>query len=174
MKIHRILSDQLYTWSETHEQRARRHIAKTPQRSSAPTASAQVHPPRFPHRALQTLWQTGMQMLRRPRSRPQVLSFGELSGLASANGLCAAGGSRPNGGVPRQLPQNPRDLREDLRDQPRTIAPPGGALKGPYERSAFRPPRTIRCCVGRRAPRQHARRLARRRPIGLANRGGSR
>ena len=114
-------------------------IAKTPQRSPAPTAPAQGDPARLPHRALQAVRQAGMQMRRRSRPWPQVLSFGELPGLAAANGLCAAGVLRPDGRVPRQLPPSPRDLRGDLRDQPRTAAPPGGALKGRHERSAFSP-----------------------------------
>ncbi len=135
---------------------------------------AQSDPPRLPHRALQTMWQAGMQMRRGPRPWPQVLSFGELPGFAAANGLRAAGGLRSNRRVPRQLPPNPRDLREDLRDQPRTAAPPRGALKGRRERSAFCPPRSDRYGIGRYAPRQHARSLDRRRPRGLANCGGSR
>ena len=68
---------------------AHRRLAKTPPSSPAPIAPAASDPPRFPHRALQTLWQAGMQMRRRPRPWPQVLSVGELSRLAAANGLCA-------------------------------------------------------------------------------------
>jgi hypothetical protein len=168
MKIHSLRSDQLYTWSDENRERAHCRIAKTPQLSSSPTASSQSDPSRLPHRALQTMWQAGMQMRRRSRSWPQVLSFGELSGLAAANGLRAPGGLRANGGVPRQLPSNPRDLREDLRDQPRTSAPPRGALTGGYEQGAFCPLRTDRYKIGWRAPRQYDCRLARRQPKGFA------
>jgi hypothetical protein len=174
MNSSRIQSDQLNTWSDINAQRIRRHIAKTPQGSFAPTASTPGDPPRFPHRALQTMWQTGMQVRRRSRSWPQVLSFGELPGLAAANGLRAAGVLRSDCRVPRQLPPSPRDLGGDLRDQPRTAAPSRGALKDRHERSPFRPPCDYRCGIGRRAPRQYARRLARRRPEGFANCGDSR
>jgi hypothetical protein len=155
-----IESDQLYTWSDENRERACCHIEKTSADASASVAPAQVNPTRLADRALQTLWQAGLQMCRRFRPRPEVLSFGEPSGLAAANGLCAARISRPDCRVRRQLPSSPRNLRSDLRDQPRTVAPPGGALKGRYERSALCPPCIHRCRIGRRAPRQHGRSLA--------------
>ena len=102
----------------------------------------------------------------------QVLSFGEPPGLAAANGLCAAGVSRPGYRVRRQLAPSPRDLGSDFRDQPRTVAPPGGALKGRYERSALRPPCINRCWIGWRAPRQYGRSLARRQPEWSSGCGG--
>src|SRR5580658_5911200 len=148
-------SDQLYTWSDINEEkRDCRHLEETPSSSPAPTAPAQGDPARLADRALQTLWQARMQVRRRSRSWTQVLPFGELSRLAAADGLCAAGVSRSDGGVCRQLPTGPRDFRGGLRDQPRTAAPPGGALNGRDERSAFRPPCAHRCWIGWRAPRQ--------------------
>jgi len=175
MCLCRVQSDQLYTWSDKKRaERTHCRIAKTPQRSSAPAAPAQSDPPRLSHRALQTLWQAGMQMRRRPGSWPQVLSFGELPGLAAANGLRAAGVLPSGCRVPRQLPPGPRDLRGDLRDQPRTAGPSRGALRGHHERGTFSPARNGRCGVGRRAPRQYARSLARRRPNGFVNCGDRR
>src|SRR5215471_3072147 len=126
MNLSRIQSDQLHTWSDINAQRIRHHIAKTPQSSFAPTATPPGDPPWFPDRALQTMWQTGMQMRRRPWSWPQVLSFGELPGLAAANGLRTAGVSRSDFGVPCQLPASPRDLGGDLGNQPRTVTPSRG------------------------------------------------
>src|SRR5580698_2052940 len=133
-----IKSDQLNTWSDKNGKRASCHLEKASPGASAPVTPAQVDPARLADRALQTLWQAGMQMRRRSRPWPQVLSFGEPSGLASANGLCAAGVPRPDRRVCRQLPPGPRNPGSDLRDQPRTVAPPGGALKAHYERSALR------------------------------------
>src|ERR1700691_1041724 len=167
-------SDQLYTWSDKNENRTRCHLEKTPSSSPAPTAPAQGDPARLLDRALQTLWQARMQVRRRSRSWTQVLPFGELSRLAAADGLCAAGVACSDCGVCRQLPPAPRDLRGDLEDHPRTAAPPGGALNGRYERSAVRPPCANRCWIGRRAPRQYGRSLARRQPRQFGKRGGSR
>ena len=93
-----LLSDQFYTWSDEHTERTRCRTAKTPQCSCASTAPAHIDPARLPHRAIQTMWQARMQMRRRPRTWPQILSVGELSGPAAANGLRAAGGVWANGG----------------------------------------------------------------------------
>ncbi len=174
MSLAKIVSDQLYTWSDINAERTACRIAKTSQSSSAPTAPAQSHPARLPHRALQTLWQAGMPMRRRSRSWPQVLSFGELPRIAATNGLRAPGVLCSDRRSPRQLPPSPPDLGGDLRDQPRTAAPSRGALKGRHERTTFCPPSDDRCGIGRRAPRQYARRLARRRPKGFANWGDRR
>jgi hypothetical protein len=164
-----IESDQLYTWSDDNPKPVRCRIAKTAQLSAAPVAPAASDPPRFPHRTLQTMRQAGVQMRRRPRPWPQVLSVGQLSGLAAANGLRAPGALRSNGRVPRQLPPSPRDSRGDLRDQPRATASPRGALKAFRAQSGFCPPCTDRCGIGRPTPRQYARSLARRQPTGFTH-----
>src|SRR2546427_12730627 len=123
MYFHTVESDQLYTWSDTNEEkRARCRLEKTPSSPRAPTAPTQGDLTRLADRALQTLWQARVQMRRRPRPWPQVLSVGELPGLASANGLCAAGISRSDCRARRQLSPNPRELRGDLPDQPRVVA----------------------------------------------------
>src|SRR5579864_7891706 len=126
MYFHDLQSDQLYTWSDEYRKRACCRLEKTPPIASATVAPAQGDLARLAYRALQTLWQAGVQMRRGPWSWPQVLSFGEPLGLAAANGLCAAGVSRPGCRVRCQLPSSPRDLGSDFRDQPRTVAPPGG------------------------------------------------
>src|ERR1700757_3429128 len=154
-------SDQLYTWSDESTERATGRLAKTPQGSSAPTAPAPIHPAWLLDRALQAMRQARMQVRRRTWPWPQVLSVGKLPGLAAANGLRATRGVRANRGVPGQLSPSPRDLRGDLRDQPRTAAPSRSALKNRHERITGCPPCPARCGIGRPVARQHARRLAR-------------
>src|SRR5215831_10276387 len=167
-----VQSDQLLTWSDENSKPTHRCTAEAPQCSAAPIAPARIDPARFSHRTLQTMRQAGMQMRRRSRPWPQVLSVGELSGLAPANGLRAAGVIRANSGVPGQLPPNPRNPGGDLRDQPRTAAPPRGALKACYAPSAFCPPHTDRCEIGRRTPRPYAGCLARQQSQDFADRRG--
>jgi hypothetical protein len=169
-----LLSDQLYTWSDGYSKRTRCRTAKTPQRSYPPTAAAEIDLARLPHRTIQALWQAGMQMCRRARTWSQVLSIGELSRRAAANGLRPAGCSWANGRVSRQLSPKPRDSREYLRNQPRTVAPPRGALERHDERVARFCPRLDRCGIGRHARRQYARRVARRRPGEFVLCGGGR
>src|SRR5436305_12923845 len=110
MKIHFLVSDQYYTWSDENTEADHRRLAKAPPSAPAPTASAQSRPPWFPHRALQALRQARMQMRPRPRSWPQILSVGELSRPASANGLCPAGVLRAGERVAGQFPPRPRNL----------------------------------------------------------------
>jgi hypothetical protein len=168
-----VRSDQFDTWSDKQAEPAHCGFTETPQRSAAPTASAPSHPSRFSHRALQTMRQAGMQMRRRPRPWPQVLFVGQLSRLATADGLRTAGVLRADGRVPGQLPSSPRDPRGDLRDQPRTAAPTRGTLRGCHDSSDFCPPDADRCGIGRHPSGQYAGRLARQRFPGFAHRGGS-
>ena len=167
-----LVSDQLLTWSDENIETEHRRLAKAPPSAPAPIAPAPSGPSRFPHRALQTLWQARLQMRRRPRSWPQVLSVGKLSRPAPANGLCPARVLRAGERVPGQLPPRPPDLRGDLRDQPRASTTSREALKDRHERSALSPPRADRSGTGRRAPRQYARQLARPGPQFDGHRGG--
>src|SRR6202050_4629660 len=161
MKFRELMSDQLYTWSDEDPEPTRGRLAKAPPSAPAPIAPAQSDPPWFPHRALQTLWQARLQMRRRPRSWPQVLSVGELSRPAPANGLRPARVLRAGERVAGQLPPRPPDPGGDLRDQPRAPTPSREALRDRHERSTVSPPRTDRSRTGRRAPCQYARQLAR-------------
>ena len=167
-----LVSDQLYAWSDEDTEPTRGRLTKTPPSAPAPIAPAQSGPARFSHRALQTLWQARMQMRRRPRSWPQVLSVGKLSRPAPANGLRPARVLRAGERVPGQLPPRPPGLGGDLRDQPRAPATSREALRDRHERSALSPPRADRSGTGRRAPRQYARQLARPRPQLNRRRGG--
>jgi hypothetical protein len=166
-------SDQLYTWSDENPEPAHCSITETAQGAPAATASTPSHPPRFSHRTLQTMRQGGMQMRRRPGPWTQVLFVGQLSRLAAANGLCAAGVLRSNRRPPGQLSSSARDPGGHLRDQPRTAAPPRGALRSHHGPGSFCPPGTDRRGIGQHTPRQYAGSLARRRSKGLAPRGGS-
>jgi hypothetical protein len=152
-------SDQFYTWSDEYTEAATGGLAQTTYCSSAPVTSPPGDPARLTYRALQALRQAGMQMRRWPRSRPQILSLREPPRLTATNGLCAAGVLRTNGRAPGQLSPGSRDIRRDLRDQPRTAAPPRGTLRNGRERSAFLAYGLYRCEIGWRAPRQYARRL---------------
>src|SRR6266571_4317624 len=128
MHLYRLQSDQLYPWSDGYAKTIDCCLAQTPSNAAAPTATARRHSAWLSHRALQTLWQARMQVCRQSRSWSQVLSFGELPRPAAADGLCATGALRADLRVPGQLPANSRAFGTDMRDQPRTPAPPRGAL----------------------------------------------
>lgn len=139
-----IMSDQLYTWSDEDTNRTSCCASQTPQRPCASAASPSICPARLFNREIQAMRQAGMQMCRRSRAWTQVLSFGELSGPASTDGLRAPGGSWTGFGVSRQLSADTRDSRRDLRDQPRVAASPRGALARLHEPVASRPSCTDR------------------------------
>jgi hypothetical protein len=160
MYLNGLQSDQLDAWSDEHTEAIADRLAQTTHCSSAPVASPSGDSAWLPYQALQALRQTWMQMCRWPRPRPQVLSVGEPPRLTATNGLCAAGVLRTNGRTPCQLSPSTRDLRRDLRDQPRTAASPRGTLRNGRERSVFLAYDSYRCEIGWRAPRQYARRLA--------------
>lgn len=172
MYFHPIQSDQLYTWSDIHEEPTGYHLEKTAPNPCAPTAPTPVDPARLFDRALQALWQAGVQVRRWSRPRTQVLSFREPSAFTATNGLCAAGVSRSDFRVPRQLSPNPRDLRSDLGNQSRTAAPAGDSLRNRHERTRFGP-YLDRCWIGRRAPGQYGRSLVGCEPSRLDQCGGS-
>jgi hypothetical protein len=167
-----IQSDQLYTWSDEYPPSVSCYVAKAPQYSSASTPSPPSDPPRFSHRALQTMRQAGMQMRRRSGPWPQVLFVGQLSWFAAADGLRAAGVVRANRRVPRQLPSSPRDSGIYLRDQSRTAAQTRGALGVCHAPSEFRHPDADGCPISWHAPGQYAGGLARQRCQRFAHRGG--
>ena len=169
-----LLSDQFYTWPDGYTKRTRCRAAKTSQHSCASPAPAQIDSAGLPHRAIQTMWQARLQMRRRRRTWPQVLSVGKLSRPAATNGLRAAGELRTNSRVYRQLPPESRDSGDDLRGQSRIAAPSRGALKRHHERVTVCRLRPEGCGIGWCASRQHARRLARRRPGEFIFCGGSR
>jgi hypothetical protein len=169
-----LIADQLYTWSDGYQKTTRSRASETPQRSCASTAPARIDSPRLPHRAIQTMWQAGMQVRGRARTWPQVLSVRELSRPATADGLRAAGGLWAGDGVSRELSPKPRDSGNDLRDQPRAAAPPRGAVRSRHGRIDGCCPRLGRYGIGQRYSRQYARRLARRQPGEFILCGGSR
>lgn len=157
-----LLSDQFYKWSDENSRRTCCRASETTQCSGASAAAASIDPPRFTHRAIQALWQAGMQVRRWSGSWSQVLPLGQLSGPTATDGLCATGAHRAGRGVAGQLSSGTRNPGRNLRDQPRVAAPPRGALTRCHECM----PNSLRCWdrleTGRRTYCQYAGRLARR------------
>jgi hypothetical protein len=174
MNLYQVSSDQLYTWSDTYEEEIRFRSPQTPASTAAPTAAAGRHSARVADRALQTLRQAWLQMRQRSWPRPQILFVSKLPGVAPANGLCAAGRLRPDQGVCGQLPAGSRYPRGNIRDQPRTAAPPRSALRTGYGSCFHLAQPIVRRAIGRRNIGQYARRVARQRATSFDYCGGSR
>jgi hypothetical protein len=155
-------SDQLYTWSDICARENLFRFAQTPPIAFAATAPTHRDPPRLTYRALQTLWQAGLQVRQGPGAWSQVLPVGQLPGASTSHGLCAARTLRSDHRIPGQLPTNSRDFRGNLRDQPRTITASRGALSRDGRRT-FCVHRSVGNGNWCRSPGQYARSLARRR-----------
>ena len=169
-----ILSDQLYAWSDEYTNSTSCCASQTPQRPCASAAAPSIYPARLFNREIQAMRQAGMQMCRWSRAWTQVLSVGELSGNAAADGLRAPGESWAGAGVSRQLPTDARDSGRDLRDQPRVIASSRDALKRCHEPMAGHLKWPDRCGSWRRASGQYAGELGRRKPDEFIFCGGRR
>src|SRR3989449_4817320 len=122
-----IWSDQSFRWSATYAEEILCRPTKAPSGSTWQAAAPRCHPSRFSHRTLQTLWQAWLQMRQGTRPWSQVLLVRELPKITAANRLCSAEPSCRDQEIPRQLSTRSRNLRADLRDQPRAAAPPRGA-----------------------------------------------
>jgi hypothetical protein len=154
-----ILSDHSFTWSAIYEEEVLCHSTKASSDASRQAASPRWHPSRFSHRTLQALWQARMQMREGSRSWPQVLLVRELSECAATNGLRSAEPSCGDQEISRPLSTRSRNLRADLRNQPRAAAPPRGALRTHDERHFFLAHRAHGSPISKRDHRQHAREL---------------
>jgi hypothetical protein len=164
MKSPRLLPDQLNTWSDNYAphntQTALVCLAEAETATLTPTAPARSLTPRLPHRTLQTLRQSRMQMRSRSRSWPKVLPLRKSSRTTSANGLRAAGFSAAGYGISRSLPSASPGHRGNLRNQWRTPAPARGLVRNDNARTQSTSPRPPRYAYGGYPSHQYARRLA--------------
>jgi hypothetical protein len=169
-----LLSDHVYDWSDISIRKIVVGVTKASAIAAAQTAALGCGAARLADRAIQALRQAGLQVRRGSRSRPEVLSVGELSRRATADGLRASGKSRGYARARRQLPRGAHDARGSLRDQSRAFAAPRGALKAGGERNVAAAHPTDRRCRRCAALRQHGRGMARRRTALHHNRGDHR
>lgn len=154
------LSDQLYTWSDTHAGRIQCN-ASTAARIAVTGITAFRHgAARLAHRTLQALWQTRLQMCPEPRAWPQALCFGASPEPAAGDGVGAPGRSRASRRIAGQFPPNSPPPRRALRHQPRALAPPRGVLSDDHGRDHHSAHWLLRHPPRRCPHRQYARSLA--------------
>lgn len=123
-----LISDQSYNWSDKHARQIYQYSpAKTKNASPAP-ARLDRCPARLPHRALQALWKTWVQLCPRPWPWPQILPFGQQTGTEAPDGLCSERLLGKSAKASGQFPQDKINPGRALRDQSRTPASQGEAL----------------------------------------------
>jgi hypothetical protein len=159
------LADQLYTCTDNHVlQYAQTDFccsAQTPTSATAADTTARSAPSWLPHRAVQTLWQAGLQMRSRPWAWPEVLPLGQSLRATAANGLHSPGLLPPDHRISGQLSAAPSDFGRDLRYQSRAVIASRGALSNGHESRPLLSLGFLRCRSWQFAPRQHALCLAR-------------
>lgn len=170
------LADQLYTCTDSYALPAAQTdfccSAPSPTPATAANATARSSASWFPHRALQAVRQTGLQMRSRPRPRPQVLPLRQSLRATPANGLHPPGLSPPDHRISGQLSATPSDFGRDLRHQSRVVIPSRGTLRNRHESCSSVSIGSLRCRTRQPAARQHALRLARPRSRGARHHGG--
>ena len=118
MRRGELLSDQSNKWSDINE-RAFDHTAQTQtQAIAAQTAPAGSGAARLLNRALQTLWQTQLQMCQWSGAWSEVLFVGQSNRCTSDDGLRSPIDAGSSNAVPCQLPHHPRHPRSTVRNQP--------------------------------------------------------
>jgi len=84
-------------------------------------------------RTLHSLWQAGMQVRRRSRSRPQVLYIRQLSWSQAGTGLCASKLPGASKAICGQLPKDKTNIGGDLKHQSRALTTERNIVKDLYE-----------------------------------------
>lgn len=122
MKKDRVLSDQLYMWSDNYE-KSICHISTKKKESFSPaTTSYAGNSSRIPDKTLQKMWKSWLQVCQRTWAWPQILSFGKPNRGKSSDGLCPPELSRAGRGLPSKLSIDQENPERNLHYQRRTSA----------------------------------------------------
>lgn len=130
MNKNRILSDQLYNWSDDEPFRfaSCRADPATSGSGQAAARARTLYSAGFVDRTLQTLWQTGVQVCSGSRARAQILSFGQSARRSTPNGLRAGRVLSTGLRVPPKLSASASTAGADLQPQSRVITAPNKVL----------------------------------------------
>lgn len=116
-----VISDQLYNWSANDTKKNIFPVAREKKESGSTTIETRgICPSWFFDRALQTVWETGVQMRQDSRPWAKVLFINQLPQEPTRNGLCTFGIQRTGKEIFRELSHCARYPKRDLHDQSRT------------------------------------------------------
>jgi hypothetical protein len=129
MKESRVISDQLYNWSDNEPSRFCGCVTQTTSSTGQTTGSTRtVHPPWVLDRTLQTLRQSWLQVCSGSRSWTQILFINQPARHSTADGLRANGAHSTGQRVPPQLPASASTAGADLQPKSRVTTAPGEVL----------------------------------------------
>jgi hypothetical protein len=116
------LSDQYYDWSDLrHRENLRARTATEKNSTCEPTATPGGCAARLADRAVQALWETGVQMRCGPGAWPEVLPLRQPVGIEAPDGLRALRVSATGAATRGELSTSSRSSQGNLRDQSRTV-----------------------------------------------------
>jgi hypothetical protein len=136
MKMDRLYSDQLYTWSDTYEESICHIITQKTKGSGPATTARGGHPSRISDRTLQEMWKTRLPVCQRARAWAQILSFNQPNRKKPSDGLCAPGLLRTSRSLPGELSIHQRNPERNLCYQFRTFPPQRETVRNKH---VFRP-----------------------------------
>ena len=149
MKMDRLFSDQLYTWSDTYEESICHIITQKTKGSGPATTARGGHPSRISDRTLQEMWKTRLPVCQRARAWAQILSFNQPNRKKPSDGLCTPGLLRTSRSLPGELSINKEDPKRNLRYQFRTSQPQREAVGNTHAfRHCYRHRHRRGCHVG--------------------------
>jgi len=123
MKKNRLVSDQLYKWSDIYEESICHIITQKKKSPCSPATARRGHPSRISDRTLQEMWKARLPVRQGAGTRAQVLSFDKPSREKPSDGLCPPGLLRASRGLSGELSSNQGNPERNLRYQLRTSQP---------------------------------------------------
>ncbi len=128
MKLNRVISDQLYKWSDIYETKAHNYSASKEKDSFTQASALRSHLAWFFNRALQALWQAWMQVCKWPRSWSKILPVGKQTRQQTTDGLRSPRFKAKSRRILSKLSKDKDHFRRALRNQSRAFAPKGEVL----------------------------------------------
>ena len=150
MIVNNSLSDQLYNWSDIHEEsiystttKKEKHACK---KAFLDNAS---HFKRIHNRTLQAMWETRMQMCRWPWTWPKVLFISQPIRQKTGNGLCASRLQGTSNAIFKKLQTSSRHSGTNMQHQSRNTASQRTSVRNIYvyhcQQNRFRVNRNYIC-----------------------------
>jgi hypothetical protein len=128
VKNDRLLSDQLFKWSDTYEESICHITTQKKKSPGPPTTARRGHPSRVSDRTLQEMWKTRLPVCQRTGTRAQILSFDKPNREKPSDGLYPPGLLRAGRSLPGELSINQGNPERNLRYQLRASQPQREAI----------------------------------------------
>lgn len=128
MKLNSVKSDQLYKWSDIYETKIYSYSTSKKKDPFTQASTLRGHFTWLFNRALQALWQAGLQVCRWPRPWTKVLPVGKQTRKQTSDGLCSTRFKAKGRRILGKSSKDKDHFRRALRYQSRAFTPKGEVL----------------------------------------------